>query len=101
MKKMQRRHFLLGSLAASTAAAAVRPRKVSANDKVVLAMMGVGGRANGLLRNLARRDDVEIACLCDVDESKFERPLETLDSAEKREPACEKDFRRVLERLTE
>ena len=98
MKRIKRRHFLLGSLAASAVATTARPRKVSANDKVTLAMIGVGGRANGLLHNLAARPDVEIACLCDVDESKFERPLETLDSADRREPECVKDFRRVLDR---
>ena len=101
MSRMKRRHFLMGSLAASAAASSALGRKKAGNDqndKVVVAMMGMGGRSQDLLRNLARRPDVEIACLCDVDASKYERPLEHLDSVGRPEPDLVKDFRRVLDR---
>lgn len=119
MKRVKRRHFLVGSLAASAAVSTVkkplglqtkdphagmgkspgfRPRSISPNSKVVLGMMGMGGRMRQLLKQLSSRPDVEIACLCDVDESKFERHLDILDDAGRDEPDMCGDFRRMLDR---
>src|SRR5947207_7379391 len=79
MTSVNRRRFLktaaasIGSLSAlSYARAADKP-----NDKVALALFGigsavpgsVGGRGRQLLRPFSSFKDVDIACLCEIDES--------------------------------
>ncbi len=60
-----RRHFLFGSLAA--AAGLPARSSTSANDTVTVGFMGVRGRGNSLIGYFAKRPDVEIAYLADVD----------------------------------
>jgi predicted dehydrogenase len=107
MPSISRRRFLkssaasLGGLSAlSYARAADQP-----NDKVVLALFGigstvpgsVGGRGRQLLRPFTSFKDVDIAYLCDVDESFFPFGQKLLTAAERPEARVEKDLRRVLE----
>ena len=100
MGKIKRRHFLMGSAAATSISSslAVNSKKTPANDKVTVAMIGVGGRGRSLLRRFTSRSDVDIACLCDVDSSKFEQALEHIDDVGRPEPSLEQDFRNVLDR---
>jgi predicted dehydrogenase len=75
------------------------------NDKVVLALIGigstvpgsVGGRGRQLLRPFASFKDVDIAYLCDIDESFFPFGQKLLAERQRREARVEKDLRRVLE----
>ena len=100
MEEIKRRHFLMGSAAAASISSSLAAdnKKTSANDKVTVAMIGVGGRGRSLLRRFTSRPDVDIACLCDVDSSKFEQALEHLDDVGRPEPSLEQDFRNVLDR---
>jgi predicted dehydrogenase len=59
--------------------------------------MGVGGRGTSLVRDLARRDDVDVAWLCDVDTTRFERSLGILDAAGRPTPQRTQDFRKILD----
>jgi len=56
---------LAGGAAAVAAPAVARTR--SANARPRLAMIGVGMRGRVLLRELVRRDDVDVVALCDID----------------------------------
>jgi predicted dehydrogenase len=109
MAAVHRRDFLktfasLGALSAlSYARAADAP-----NEKVVLAIIGigsavpgsVGGRGRQLIRPLATFKDVEIAQVCDVDESFFPIAQKLLSERQRREARTEKDLRRVLQDKT-
>src|SRR5262249_55972816 len=107
MPSVDRRRFLktsaasIGTLSAlSYARAADKP-----NEKVVLALLGigsavpgsVGGRGRQLLRPFAGFKDVDIAYLCDVDESFHPIGQKLLTEAGRQEARTEKDLRRVLE----
>ena len=61
-----RRHFLFGSLAGLAGGLAARPG-AAANDTVILGFMGLRGRGHDLIKDFAKRPDVEIAYLADVD----------------------------------
>jgi predicted dehydrogenase len=98
MKRFNRRHFIGDSLAALTAVA-VSPnlRAVSPNDTIVVGVMGLGGRGTRLSEHLARRSDVSIKYLCDVDGSRFARAADAVDSISGESPHLIGDFRRILD----
>ncbi len=92
-----RRELFKGTLGAAALAALSGRRSVAASDKVVLGIMGCGGRGSQLASWFAAMPDVEIAYLCDVDERRFDRVLETVESSQERSPELVGDFRRILE----
>ncbi len=91
-----RRHFLMSSAAALAAAGTARSA-TSANDKIVLGFMGLGGRGNDLLKGFAQRPDVEIAYLADVDTRRLAAPHQYLLSTTRRDPKPIQDFRHILD----
>src|SRR5437870_8019999 len=107
MLAINRRRFLKTSVAsvASLSALSYTRAADSPNDKVVLALIGigstmpgsVGGRGRQLLRPFSSFKDVEIAYLCDIDESFFPFGQKILSAGQRREARVEKDLRRVLE----
>jgi predicted dehydrogenase len=96
MAPIDRRDFLKASAATlpalTAAGAAHKP-----NDKVVLAVMGVHGRGRDLVREFSGFDNVELATICDPDESVAAAALRVVDKRQKRQPKIEKDIRRVLQ----
>src|SRR5215467_6495823 len=68
---MERRHFLM---TATGAAAAIRANALpSPNDTVRVCCVGVHGQGQSHLRAYAKMPNVEIAAICDVDESVLEQ----------------------------
>ncbi|CEK20033.1 predicted dehydrogenase [Chthonomonas calidirosea] len=120
MTRITRRDFLrrtggglttLGLVAqAPSALAQPRPlsRRVAANDKIVIALIGCGGMGNVDLGWAMDEPDVEVAALCDVDEHHLNNTLQNVikknqqrtakDGQNRPAPDTYKDFRRVLER---
>ena len=88
---MDRRKFL------GMAAAGALARPVSANDKVNIALIGVRGRGRALTGDFAPLPDVNIVCLCDVDEQVYPRAAKIVEDATKKRPPLVKDLRRVLD----
>ena len=97
MNGIGRRQFVTLSLGAATAAAASRGRALAANDRITVGVMGLGNRGTTLVRDLARRDEVRIAYLCDVDAARFERASGLIDSAGRAPSKTVQDFRRILD----
>jgi predicted dehydrogenase len=89
---------LLGSHA--SAAPTVSRRVIGANDRVVLASIGVRGQGNSLKRGFAKLANVEIKTLCDVDANlapsriNDERLLKDVPAFK---PGFVQDLRRVLD----
>lgn len=76
-----------------------RARAVSANEKVVVAHVGVGGMGLAHLQWFASFPDVETAAVCDVDSAKAEAALARLKQMRPDTKAvAETDFRRLLDR---
>ena len=100
---MNRRSFLGASLAGgaaigSAAAAGLGGRKrVSANDKVSVAMMGVRGRGPVLTRYFGEMPDVDLSYICDVDQNVVGPAFKIAEETQGKRPKMEEDIRRVLD----
>ncbi|HYM09996.1 MAG TPA: Gfo/Idh/MocA family oxidoreductase, partial [Bryobacterales bacterium] len=92
---MDRRYFLMGSLAA--AGAARSKALASANDTVRVACVGVRGQGRAHISHYSRMPNVEIAAICDVDESILNARLSDVEKLGKKRPAAFTDLRKVLE----
>ena len=98
MRSLNRREFMKRTVGTAAAFAALsKPKVRGANDKVVIAVMGLGGRGTYLAESFAKRPDVEIAYLCDADTRRFARAREAVEEAQSRRPKLVQDFRRALD----
>jgi predicted dehydrogenase len=72
---MKRREFIRHSVAAATTlglATYVPAQAQGANDKIVLALIGCGGRGTGTILNCAKKQpNVDIKAVCDVNRTKL------------------------------
>jgi len=75
MKRLTRRDFMKGSLAAGAGLAMARPfsRARGANDTIQVAVVGINGRGGGHISAFNGMEDVRVAALCDVDRNVLER----------------------------
>ena len=89
---MNRRHFLM-----SSAAAAVSMKGASVNDTVRVACVGIRGQGNSHIQEYSKMANVEIAALCDVDESVLNKRLGEVEKSGKKRPASFTDVRKLLE----
>ena len=86
---MRRRAFL------GVGATAVK--RASANEKLVIACMGIRGRAGNLIRGFAAMPEVEIAMLADVDTRLFDAGVKLVTERGGKPPKTVQDFRRALD----
>src|SRR5689334_5056502 len=91
---MNRRHFLMTSLATG---AAVRSARPSPNDTIRVACVGLRGRGTAHIQAWPKIPNVEIAALCDVDESVLAQRLKDVERATGKRPATFTDLRKLLE----
>ena len=93
---MNRRHFLMSSVAAGTAA--LRSSSLaSPNDTVRVACVGVRGQGRAHIHHYAHMDNVEIAAICDIDESVLNARLADVEKLGKKRPAGYTDLRKLLD----
>ena len=106
MNRMNRREFLdrskktgLGLAAGVTILSnAASVRGAAANEKVILASVGVRGRGAHLAQGFLDRGDCEIAYVCDVDSSLFESRSKAIAERQGgKVPKCVQDFRKALD----
>jgi predicted dehydrogenase len=95
MSTTTRRDFLKASAACAALTAAGAAQQP--NERIVLAVMGVRSRGRDLVQGFSAFDDVEIAYICEVDDSVVPAALKSVNGRHKRTPKVEKDVRRVLE----
>jgi predicted dehydrogenase len=105
-----RRRFLEDSLWAAVAAtsmpawaatgraASARLRRVSPNEQIRVAVIGVNGRGKSShLSEFARMDDVVVVAICDVDANTYEPARKVVESRGKKAPAFVQDLRRIMD----
>lgn len=97
---LNRRRFLQSSTTLA-AAMTVLPSHSSlaagASDKIVLGLMGAGGRGWTLAGFFTQRKDVEIAYVCDPDTRRWPGVQKVVEAAQGKAPKGMQDFRRMLE----
>ncbi|MFO0880050.1 MAG: Gfo/Idh/MocA family oxidoreductase [Gemmataceae bacterium] len=95
--RLDRRHFLSATSAMLLPTLAYTRAADSPGEKVVMAVLGVRGRGQGLIRGFAGFDDVEIAYLCDPDLNVIPDARKCLPASHKREPKVVQDMRRAFD----
>ena len=91
---MNRRHFFFSSAGALAAASTVNSNP---NDTVRVACVGVRGQGQSHIRAYSRMPNVEIAALCDVDDSVLQKRLGDAERLTGKRPAAFTDLRKLLE----
>ena len=94
MSPINRRTFLgaTGALALASKSSLASP-----NDRVRVAIVGLRNRGSELANEFARNKAVEVVALCDIDDSMFAKPLQSVEKITGKAPRTEKDFRRLLD----
>ena len=92
---MNRRHFLMGT--AIIAGNAVVRGVQSPNDTVRVGIAGLGGRGSAHVSAWAAMKNVQIAGLCDVDETHVGEKMNALEAKGVSRPTVYTDFRQMLE----
>lgn len=87
-RTLQRRTFLM-SAAASAAA-------WGANDRINIAIIGVGGRANDHIKEYLAQPSCRIAAVCDIDAGHLERAETSIYNQTSAKPKTYKDMREVF-----
>jgi len=98
MESINRRDFLKGSVGAATAFTVLPAGgTLAAQNKVVLGVMGVGGRGRALLTSLVKRSDVKIKYICDADTRCYGPAAEIVIESHDYKPKFVQDFRKILD----
>jgi predicted dehydrogenase len=98
MESIDRRGFLKGSIGAATTLTVLsQGRSSGAENKVVLGIMGVGGRGRALLTSLVKRSDVHIKYICDADTRAYGPAAEIIMDGHDYRPKFVQDFRKMLD----
>ncbi len=105
MERISRRRFIgssatrVGTLtAAASALASLRPgRAFGANEKVVLALIGAGGRGRDLARKMAAIENVEFKYVCDVESGRAAGGLRDVEKLQGSRPKQIVDMREALD----
>ena len=94
---MNRRYFLM-STAVMAGSAAIKGLAQSPNERVRVAVIGLGGRGSSHVNAWSRMPNVEVAAICDVDESHIGEKFKLLESrGVKNKPTTHVDIRKLLE----
>src|SRR5258707_9027641 len=92
---MKRRYFLGSAL---TAGVALRSSALaSPNNTVRVACVGGHGRGRSHIRAYSQMANVEIAGICDIDESVLNARVSDVEKAKRKRPAAYTDLRQLLE----
>ena len=69
----------------------------AANEKVVLAVIGAGGRGRHVATNLLKCPDVEIKTVCDVEDARGQKAVADFEKIQGSAPSFVKDMREVFD----
>jgi ornithine cyclodeaminase/alanine dehydrogenase-like protein (mu-crystallin family) len=94
---MNRRYFLMGATGALASSQIKSHLLASPNDTVRLAVVGVRGQGKSHLNQYSQMKNVEIAAICDIDESILNDRLKMVESKTGKKPAGYWEIRKVLE----
>lgn len=95
MTGIDRRTFL--GAAGSLTLAGGFARSAPASERLRIAVVGVRGRGGELAREFAKRADVEVVALADIDDASFVKVVPEVEKIAGKAPRTEKDFRRLLD----
>ena len=74
--------------------------KVSANDRIRMAVIGVNGRGMDHIKGFASMPETEIVMLCDPDQRIAEKGVKGVKELQEKEPGFVQDLRRIMDDKT-
>ena len=89
----RRTFFSIGGAALAASATKLR----AADDKVSVAVIGLGGRGRNHMTEYAKLPDAHIAAVCDVDQASLERGVALVEKATGTKPKGYSDMRQVFD----
>ncbi len=95
--KTTRRRFLTTAGACAWAGAACALKVRGANDRIRIGVMGIHGRGNFLAQAFAKRPDVEVAYLCDVNANLFKDRSRRVEALQGKKPTVTQEYRQILD----
>lgn len=99
MMNSTRRSFVSTAAGSLAAFPLVHAKAVSgANERVVMALIGAGGRGNQVASDFAARPDAEIGFVCDLHEGRLAAACKRIGARQSRTPTAVKEIRQVLDR---
>jgi predicted dehydrogenase len=96
MKRLTRRDFVAGSVAAGAALAIPLAKVRGANDDIRVAVVGIRGRGGGLIGEFRDLEGVRVVAICDVDRSALDKRVKEFKDRNEKVTAYG-DYRRMLE----
>lgn len=101
MPSLNRRSFLRNSSAFAATAASLHitsgVRAQSPNSKFTVGLIGPGGMGTGHLKTLVKNDALNLAYVCDVDQTRLATAVKNAEDAGRKAPKAVTDLRRILE----
>jgi predicted dehydrogenase len=95
---LNRRHFLGAAAAAGVGLSLTATNVLGANEKkLVVGVMGTGGRGTEHARTFAKQANVEVAYCCDADKSRAEKAAEEVGKIASKPATAVQDYRKVLD----
>src|SRR5580658_2722356 len=91
---MERRTFLLGAGLVSMGARAAND---SANGKVGIGVIGLGGRGRDHLKYYSKLPDARVVAICDVNQAQTERAAQIVEKLQGGKPHVHQDLRKLFE----
>ena len=70
---------------------------IGANDKIMVASMGVNSRGLAVASNFAAQKNAEVMYVCDVDSRAADKCIAAVEKIQNKRPAGSPDFRKALE----
>lgn len=96
-----RRSFLKQAGTSALAATMTRTAQAaSVSDRIRIGVIGPGGMGMNHVRNLVKRNDVQIAAVCDVDANRLEAAAAHVTAETGRRPESTGDMRKILDDST-
>ena len=98
MKIIERRTFLTSSAALGAASLLGTSQSwAGANDRLRVAIIGMGGRGGSVMKIVSALDGIEVATVCDPDENRMRERAGELEARTGKAPRQEPDLRRIMD----
>lgn len=99
MKELNRRYFLMTSLATVGSRLAQTSGTLGSNSRIRVAVVGIRGQGRSHIKGFAdlQHRNVELAALCDIDESILNKRLIEVEAITGKKPKAFTDIRQLLE----
>jgi predicted dehydrogenase len=94
---MKRRDFVAGAALAAGTRFIARSSEAAPSDRIRVAVIGMGGRGRQHMRLLAKIPGIEVAALCDPDETRLQEKGSEFERMTGKRPRLEQDLRRLLD----